>query len=123
MNFRLPTIALAAQALWLLVGCDGKTPTPKDAGPPAPAQTVITSGDNKGLAELSEEDRKLAEKQRVCPVTDEPLGSMGKPVKMTLKGRTVFLCCEGCRDEIEQNADKYLAKLDEAAKKRAEAKQ
>jgi hypothetical protein len=49
-------------------------------------------------AKLPPEDRAIAEKQKVCPVTDAPLRSMGVPDKVTLKGKTVFLCCEGCEE-------------------------
>jgi YHS domain-containing protein len=63
------------------------------------------------LAQLSEEDRALAEKQRICPVSGQPLGSMGVPVKVTVKGQDVFLCCEGCKEAIEKDPDTYLAKL------------
>lgn len=69
------------------------------------------------LAKLSPEDRALAEKQKTCPVTDAPLGSMGVPIKVTVKGRTVLLCCGGCQEKLNKKADEYLAKLD-----RAEAK-
>jgi YHS domain-containing protein len=47
-------------------------------------------------------------------VTEEPLGSMGTPVKATVKGRTVFLCCEGCEGDLKKDPDKYLARLDGA---------
>ncbi len=69
------------------------------------------------LAKLSPEDRAVAEKQKVCPVTDAPLGSMGVPIKVTIKGRTVLLCCGGCQEKLNRYVDEYLAKLD-----RAEAK-
>lgn len=65
----------------------------------------------KGLADLSGADRAAAEKQRVCPVSGGVLGSMGKPYKVTVKGRTVFLCCPDCQEAITKNPDKYLAKL------------
>ena len=67
----------------------------------------------KALAELSEADRAAAEQQRICPVTDEPLGSMGTPVKITVKGREVFLCCAGCEGSINDDPDTYLTKLNE----------
>lgn len=63
------------------------------------------------LAKLPEADRKLAEKQKLCPVTDDPLGSMGVPVKVEVKNQTVFLCCQGCVEELKADPDKYLAKL------------
>ncbi len=63
------------------------------------------------LAKLSPDDRALAEKQRFCPVADFRLGSMGTPKKVDLNGKPVFICCEGCRDSLTQQPDKYLAKL------------
>jgi hypothetical protein len=123
MFYRLSLLTLGLTGLLICAGCEGKTsPKPKDAKPAQPAQTVITSESKDGLAELSAEDRKLAEKQKNCPVTGEPLGSMGKPVKITVKDRTVFLCCEGCRESIEKDPDKYLAILDGKDKKAEEKK-
>ena len=66
----------------------------------------------EALAELPEADRAAATAQKTCPVTDEPLGSMGKPFKLTVKDRAVFLCCEMCKDAVAEEPDKYLAKLD-----------
>jgi Cu(I)/Ag(I) efflux system membrane fusion protein len=63
------------------------------------------------LANLSPADRTLAERQKVCPVTDMPLGSMGTPIKVSLSGRPVFICCEGCREQLLAAPVKYLAKL------------
>jgi len=63
------------------------------------------------LAELSPADRALAEKQETCPVSGQPLGSMGKPYKITVEGREVFLCCSGCESKIRENPEEYLAKL------------
>jgi hypothetical protein len=64
------------------------------------------------MAELSPEDRKLAEAQKLCPVGDSPLGSMGKPFKINVKGRDVFLCCAGCEHAVKEDPDAILAKLD-----------
>lgn len=63
------------------------------------------------LAELSPEDRSLAEKQKICPVTGELLGSMGAPLKVDVSGKPVFICCEGCKEELLKKPDEYLAKL------------
>jgi hypothetical protein len=66
------------------------------------------------LAELSAEDRKLATEQRVCVVQSQTLlGAMGPPIKMTLKGQPVFLCCEDCAEKARKDPDKALAKLKE----------
>jgi len=117
----------------LLTGCGqpaGKGPSAKPAPPAPPAEKKAEApkpepkaaeADKKavpeGLAELPEADRVLAEKQKVCPVSGEPLGSMGKPIKVEVKGRTVFLCCEGCEADLKKDPDKYLAKLDAAGQK------
>jgi len=66
----------------------------------------------KGLAELAPEDRALAEAQETCPVSGEPLGSMGAPIKVMVKDRPVFLCCESCRKKLLADPDKYLEMLD-----------
>jgi hypothetical protein len=68
---------------------------------------------NAGLAKLSPEDRALAEAQQTCPVTDELLGSMGTPIKVTVEGREAFVCCEGCVDELKNNFVKYKDKMPE----------
>lgn len=108
--------------LFLLVvatGCSGSAAKheprfAREAGQAKPAMPGKSADSevNKALAKLPPEDRKLAETQRVCPVSNEPLGSMGVPVKVTVKDRVVFLCCGGCEEELKKNADKYLAKLE-----------
>ena len=65
------------------------------------------------LAKLSDEDRVLAEKQKMCPVSDEALGSMGVPLKFTVNDQVVFVCCEGCKKPVEENPEKFLAKIKE----------
>ena len=65
----------------------------------------------KELAKLPEADRLAAEKQHMCPVSGEMLGSMGVPLKVAVNGQDVFLCCDGCKDKLLANPDEYLAKL------------
>jgi len=91
-------------------------PASPDAAKPAAAgdSTAAKAASPEGLAELSAEDRAAAEKQRICPVSGALLGSMGKPYKVTVKGRTVFLCCEGCEAKIKKDPDKYLQKISAA---------
>jgi hypothetical protein len=36
---------------------------------------------------------------------------MGVPPKIAVKGRAVFLCCDGCTAAVEASPDRYLAKL------------
>jgi YHS domain-containing protein len=84
----------------------------------APANPQAENGDNvdpakikANLASLSTDDRALAEKQKVCPVSGEPLGAMGAPKKISIAGRDVFICCEGCEKPLKSEPEKYLAKL------------
>ncbi|WP_442483366.1 hypothetical protein [Aeoliella sp. SH292] len=121
LNFSGWIITLIVTAAFL--GCSAQeqlepktTTTPPSQ--PAAAETAESSEDDAkieaALATLSPEDRALAEKQQTCPVTDELLGSMGTPIKVTVEGREVFLCCQGCEDEIKSNFAKYEAKLPDA---------
>ena len=63
------------------------------------------------LAKLTPEDAASAEKQHMCPVTGKMLGTMGPPQKVAVNGRSVWICCSGCRDKLVADPDKYLAKL------------
>jgi hypothetical protein len=72
---------------------------------PAPAAPSVSPGS------LSEEDRLLAAKQKICPVSGEPLDSMGGPVRLVVEGRTVFICCKGCEEPLRKEPAKYLSKL------------
>lgn len=62
------------------------------------------------LAKLSPEHQKLAAEQKTCPVSGEPLGSMGTPIVVEAEGETVLLCCEACRKQFEKNPSKYVDK-------------
>ena len=63
------------------------------------------------LAELSGEDRRQAESQRICPVTKMLLGSMGPPPKVDVNGQAIFICCMGCEGRLLEDPRKYLANL------------
>jgi hypothetical protein len=86
--------------------------------PTTPAAPQADGGDTTdpakikaNLASLSTEDRALAEKQKICPVSGEALGAMGAPKKVSVAGHDVFICCQGCEKELTSEPDKYLAKL------------
>ena len=63
------------------------------------------------LASFSPEDRASAMKQHFCPVSGEMLGTMGAPEKVDVNGQPVWICCDGCKDKLLADPDKYLAKL------------
>lgn len=81
----------------------------------AGASSVQTTKDSKmaaNLQELSETERGLATAQRICPITREPLGSMGVPLRIEVAGRPVFLCCAGCKEEALQKEEEIVRWLD-----------
>lgn len=65
----------------------------------------------EALADLPEEDQKSAMKQHFCPVSGEMLGVMGAPEKIDVNGQAVWICCDGCKDKLLADPDKYLAEL------------
>jgi hypothetical protein len=122
-NWALVSV-LPAMLAAVLAGCGGGE-NPAKGTTKDPAKDVVAAGgsakvagqpadDLPGLKELDEADRKLAEQQKVCPVTDSPLGTadMGKPYKMTVKGRVIFLCCDGCKKAVDKDPDGILKKVD-----------
>ena len=74
----------------------------------------------KSAEPLSEADLALVKQQRICPVTDAPLGSMGTPVFTMVQGRKIFLCCRGCESGLLADAAKFIKKIDEGQGLRAE---
>jgi hypothetical protein len=72
------------------------------------------------LDKLSPEDRKAAEALGFCAVQESnPLGGMGAPVRVTLKGQPVFLCCPGCVDKARSDPDQTLARVKELQARKA----
>jgi Cu(I)/Ag(I) efflux system membrane fusion protein len=64
------------------------------------------------LARLSEADRRAAEAQKFCPIIDgSRLGAMGVPVKLTIGGQPVFVCCDGCREEALEHPQQTLEQV------------
>jgi YHS domain-containing protein len=53
----------------------------------------------------------VALKQLVCPVSDEHLGSMGTPLKVTAEGQTFYICCKGCNKDVKDDPAAVVAKL------------
>jgi hypothetical protein len=110
----------------IVTGCkDSPTANPKSSGNPS-QQAGNPSAENQekeakikaSLAKLSPEDQRLAEEQKFCAVeNDNRLGKMGMPVKIMVKGQPVFLCCDGCTKEAEDDPDATLAKVKELKEK------
>ena len=62
--------------------------------------------------QLNLADRRLVETQAKCPVSGEPLGYMGTPVKLTIRDRPVFLCCRGCEEEAVAKPEETLSTVE-----------
>lgn len=60
---------------------------------------------------LSPEDQKIVDQQKICPVTELSLDSMGGPVPVMIGDRKVFICCAGCERRLREEPQKYLAKI------------
>lgn len=52
-----------------------------------------------------------------CVVSDEDLGGMGKPFKVTHEGTDVYLCCKSCLKDFNKDPAKFEAKVKAAQKK------
>jgi Cu(I)/Ag(I) efflux system membrane fusion protein len=95
----------------------------RKAGAPRPSPAPDGKRQAKvkaNLAKLSAANRRLAEEQKYCPVEpDNLLGSMGPPIIVEIKGQKVFLCCEACKDEAEENPDRTLARVKDLKRKAA----
>jgi hypothetical protein len=64
----------------------------------------------EALAGLPAADRTTVEAQRYCPVMqDHRLGSMGAPVKVTVDGQAVFVCCKSCNKKAQADTKATLA--------------
>jgi hypothetical protein len=84
---------------------------PSNAALPAVAETVEAAKIKANLASLSEADRAAVEKQKICPVSGEALGSMGTPKKIRVAGKDVFICCPSCEEPLTSEPAKYLPRI------------
>jgi hypothetical protein len=87
----------------------------------APAEVVLTEEHIETINQLPAEDAEIALAQKACPVTQEPLGSMGVPVKVDANGTPVFVCCAGCKGEVEADPAAFVAKVPQGGGGEAEA--
>lgn len=80
-----------------------------------------------GSAALAQEKKApktpAAPKFEKCIVTDEELGSMGKPIEIAYtgknaayKGKKVAVCCGGCVGKVNKEQDKFFKKFYGVAK-------
>ena len=78
---------------------------------PTPPMKIRNQSAEPGENKLSAADEKLASEQKICPVTEFELDSMGGPIPIEVVGKRVFICCKGCEKALRADPQKYLAKL------------
>lgn len=54
---------------------------------------------------------ELAALQKICPVSNDQLGTMGTPIRAVAGGHVVLLCCASCQEKLAARPDYYLARL------------
>ena len=72
----------------------------------------LTDEEITKIKALPAAEQDLALNQAVCPVSGDHLGNMGTPIKVTAEGRTFYLCCKGCQDDVKSDPKAVIAKLD-----------
>jgi hypothetical protein len=87
------------------------TATAGDTTKPASEDAAEAAKIKATLASLPAEERAAIEKQKICPVSGEKLGTMGAPPKVNVAGHTVYLCCKGCEEPLTKDPAKFLAKI------------
>ena len=111
---------LLCVSLFVVLGCSdggGSAAKPETSSTGTGTVAKAPAGEDPqieaAINELAEDDRALAKAQKFCAVAEKGrLGSMGKPVKLMIEGKPVFLCCEGCEGEAQKNPEETLAKVE-----------
>ncbi len=121
MNISWKSLSCFAALVTFAVGCQSQTSPPsteasanvESQGQADAAHEQSEDGESEvrlAMAELSDDDRKEAEAQKFCAIMEtSPLGSMGVPLKLDVKGQSVFVCCAGCKSKALKNPDDTLA--------------
>jgi hypothetical protein len=103
-------------------GCSKSGPKEAEFIRPPDTETEI----EENLSRLRDPaDRELAVEQRFCPIMRKTrLGALekGPPIKLVLKGQTVFVCCTSCEEKAKADPDTVLAYLKEQKAKAKGAK-
>lgn len=60
-------------------------------------------------ASITPSDDVAIQRQRVCPVTGQLLGSHGRPTKVLIDGQALYLCCAGCLAEVQRQPAMFIA--------------
>jgi YHS domain-containing protein len=87
-----------------------KADAPKTDAPKADASKLSTE-ELAEIKKLPAAEQDAAIKQVSCPISDEHLGAMGIPVKVSAEGKTFYLCCKSCKKDVDADPKAAIAKL------------
>ena len=73
------------------------------------AQAQTSPPINMIAMQTTSADNAAIQRQRVCPVTGQLLGSHGQPTKVLIGDHALYLCCAGCLPEVQRRPETYLA--------------
>lgn len=90
----------------------------KPSLPPLTSQQLVIPPKQKGIANLPPVEQKVALKQGICPITREPLGSMGTPIKVQVGDRSIYVCCQGCVSTLLERSMNDLPKAEKSPEAR-----
>ncbi len=54
-----------------------------------------------------------------CIISEEKLGSLGKPIALIYEGQEIKVCCRDCKKTFEKNPIKAMAKFEVAVRAQA----
>jgi YHS domain-containing protein len=99
-------IAVLFAGLVLLGGCKKSEP----ASPATPAATTQGHEGQEHAAASTEpaKENVAAAEQTTCPIMG---GAIDKNIFTEYKGKKVYFCCAGCKEQFEKEPEKYIAKL------------
>lgn len=78
--------------------------------PAVAQQPILPPAGEQGTGLASVNNRPYGG-QKNCPVMDEPLGSMGPEIPVSVQGETIYVCCRGCAAKVQRDPEKYLSQV------------
>jgi YHS domain-containing protein len=84
---------------------------PPKADAPKTDASKLSTEELAEIKKLPAAEQDAAIKQVSCPISDEHLGAMGTPVKVSAEGKTFFLCCKSCKKDVDADPKAAIAKL------------
>jgi len=65
------------------------------------------------------EDAAVNVGNKICPVSKEKLGGMGKAFEYEHNGKIYNLCCKGCLKDFKKDPEKYIKIIEEQMEEEA----